>query len=131
MKSRGAISEKEPPRRRGSVRAWLLENYRLIYFLNLVAAYTFLVLFLISLLLFGKPTFVSKAFLTIFIGSAIIAALPWVEFGRGNAARTRRVLSVRRSPRTARIEIVVAAVLWGAIALVVAVVVLGIRISRG
>ena len=113
------------------VRAWLLENYRLIYFLNLVAAYSFLILFSISLFLFGKPMFVSKVFLAIFIGSAIIAALPWVEFGRGNPARTRRVLSVRRSPRAARIGIVLAAVVWGAIALVIAAVLLGLRISRG
>lgn len=116
----------------GGIRARLLENYLLIYILNLVAAYSFLVLFFISLFIFGKVNFVSEAFLAIFVGAVVIAALPWVEFGRRDAARSaRRVFSFQRSPRLARIEIVVAAVLWGAIALVVAVVVLGLRISRG
>jgi len=117
------------PRRRG-FRLWLLENYRLLYTLDLIAAYASLMAYFASLVLAGGPSILSKIALGILIGSAGIAALPFAV--RSSSANVdgsfRSALLVRRSKKTVRVEVIVAAVLWTLIAIVVVSIFLGFHV---
>ena len=116
--SRG-LFDRLPPKGTG-FRHWLLENYHLIYGLDLVCAYASLMLYLASLVLIGRPSVVSKTFLGILIGTATIALLPFAakRYGDPDAA-FRRVLRTRRPRQTERVEIIIAVVLWSLIAIVI------------
>lgn len=116
----GPFRRMAPPRR--GFRRWLLDNYRLVYFLDLVTAYASLMLYFASLVLLGKPTILSRIFLGIVFGAGFIAALPFVSRGSANPeAQFIRMLKTRRPKKTERVELVVLIVLWSLIALALTV----------
>ena len=105
------------PRRTG-FRNWVLENYRLVYFLDLVLAFASLMFYLVSLVTFGEANLVTRVLLGVLIGSAVVAALPLAARRYlGNEQAFRTMLKVRRSRETERVEIIVAVVLWLLIAM--------------
>lgn len=105
------------PRRTG-FRSWLLANYRLVHFLDLVLAYGSLMLYLASLVLVGQASRITKVLLGVLIGSAVVAALPVAASRYGDPEQAlQRLLKIGRPAETERVEIIVAIVLWALIAM--------------
>lgn len=114
---RSAFRLMSPPRR--GFRHWILENYRLLYRLDLIVAYASLMLYFASLILIGKPNVASKIVLAIFVVSAAVVALPFAARGHWDDS-FRTALKTRRPQKTERMEIMSAVILWAFIAVAVA-----------
>lgn len=110
-----------PPRR--GIRAWLLENYRLLYTLDVIAAYVSLMLHFAALVLIGRANPLSNFFLGVLCVTGFIAAAPFISRGRGRSFEEDfvRTLKFRRSKETERVELMVAAGLWLMIAIAFAI----------
>jgi hypothetical protein len=120
------------PRNRG-FRFWMSINEDIALLLSLVAAYAFIMLYLIALIAFGRETIVSRMFVGLVIVSALLS---WFLFRasvpRRRLVRTKsgwhfrwqdgRLWRLYRPVRTERIERFVAAGLWGFIVIVVLLV---------
>jgi hypothetical protein len=106
------------PRQRG-VRHWLLENYNLLYTLILISTYAFLMLYFASLVVFGRPSFVSRVLFGTFAVCMFIALAPWFVRGRDPETEVRKILKTYRPKETERFELIVAITLWSLIGLTV------------
>lgn len=112
---RGMFRQVRP--RRTGFRSWSLENYRLLYFFDLVVAYASLMLYLASLAVVGEASLITRVLLGVLIGSAIVAALPLtLRRFLGNEQAFQTMLKVHRSKETERLEMIVVVVLWFLIA---------------
>ncbi len=78
-------------------------------------------LYFVSLVVFGRPSFVSKALFGTFAVCMCIALVPWLARGGDKEASLRRVLKTYRPKETERIELIVAITLWSLIGLGLAV----------
>jgi hypothetical protein len=102
------------PRQRG-VRHWLLENYNLLYTLVLISTYAFLMLYFASLVVFGRPGFVSRVLFGAFAVCMFIALVPWLMMRGDPETQLRRVLLTYRPHKTERIELIIGVILWSVI----------------
>lgn len=98
-------------------RHWLLENYRLVYGLDLIVAYASLMLYFASLVWIGRSSAVSRILLGILAASASVSALPFVSRYGDPERRFVAALRIRRPKETERVEIIIAVVLWAFIAI--------------
>jgi hypothetical protein len=103
------------------MRAWILENRRLICIFDLIAAYASLMVFVVSLFVIGKPNYASRLCLAIFIASAVVALVPLLLSRSGRSPKVAPGASGDNfQGRAKRGEIIIAAILWGCLAIVVA-----------
>jgi hypothetical protein len=108
-------------------RHWLLENYRLLYILDLIIAYAFLILYFASLILMDRSSILSRIMFGVFLGATAIGALPFVVRGGNRENSFRAALRVRRSKKTEQAEILIAVSLWALIATAIALLFLHSR----
>jgi len=107
---RGSFRQMPPPLH--GFRHWLLENYRPLYVLDLIVAYASLMLYFVLLVLIGRPSVASKIIFGIFVGSAVVGALPFAVARYRPEDSLRTALKTRRPKKTERMETIIAAVLW-------------------
>jgi len=98
----------------------LLENYRVLYILDLIIAYASLMLYFASLILMDRSTISSRIMFGVFLAATAIGALPFVVRGGNPAASFRAALRVRRSKKSEQAEILIAVSLWALIATAIA-----------
>lgn len=106
----------EDAEHRRGLRHWMAENEQSFRVFLLITAYASLMLYLIALLVLGRPSLGTRIFKDILIGSLFVAFILFRLSGPVDK-KGRTMWEIYRAPGKERVEQIVAAMLWGLIAI--------------